>query len=251
MRRLALILLATLVIYVVTGLVMGLLVTYGIFAGHIDIPGQTGGFMESLWGVVQDLLGIMFRGRGPEPDSPPIVGLIIILGCSFLQACLVFLPLPLDLAGSLQGGRLRPRIFAAALLIPLPFVLAGLCLSDALYFLPGPAKDVGEIAMMSMCGCLVAWGVSWLVWIPLLLRRSKGEPDAVERAVARALRGTAIGWALSLPWHYVVRERQTCLCATGTFLGLIFGLIGLVLVGGPLLLVFARDRRIRAALRSE
>jgi hypothetical protein len=49
----------------------------------------------------------------------------------------------------------------------------------------------------------------------------------------------------------VVRERQTCVCATGTFLGLIFGLIGLVLVGGPLLLVFARDRRIRAALRSE
>ena len=124
-------------------------------------------------------------------------------------------------------------------------------MSDALYFLPGPAKDVGEIASMSTVGCLVAWGVSWLVWIPLLLRRSKGEPDAVERAVARALRGTAIGWALSLPWHYVVRERQTCVCATGTFFGLIFGLIGLVLVGGPLLFVFARDRRIRAALRSE
>jgi hypothetical protein len=124
-------------------------------------------------------------------------------------------------------------------------------LSDALYFLPGPKESVEEIAMMSTVGCLVAWGVSWLVWIPLLLRRSKGQPDAVERAVARALRGTAIGWALSLPWHYVVRERHPCYCATGTFLGLIFGLIGLVLVGGPLLLVFARDRRIRAALRSE
>ncbi len=250
MRRLALILLATLVIYVVTGLVMGLLVTQGIFAGLSDIPGQTSGFTGSFWGHVRGLLEIMFLG-GELPDKPPIVWCIVILAVAFLQACLVFLPLPLDLAGSLQGGRLRPRIFAAALLIPLPFVLAGLWLSDALYFLPGAKENVGAIAMMSMCGCLVAWGVSWLVWIPLLLRRSKGEPDAVERAVARALRGTAIGWALSLPWHYVVRERQTCVCATGTFLGLIFGLIGLVLVGGPLLLVFARDRRIRAALRSE
>lgn len=250
MRRMALILLATLVIYVVTGLLMGLLVTQGIFAGLSNIPGQTGGFTGSFWGDVQGLLDIMFHG-GPTPDKPPIVWFIVILAVAFLQACLVFLPLPLDLAGSLQGGRLRPRIFAAALLIPLPFVLAGLWLSDALYFLPGPAKDVGEIAMMSMLGCLVAWGVSWLVWIPLLLRRSKGEPDAVERAVARALRGTAIGWALSLPWYYVVRERQTCVCVIGTFVGLIFGLIGLVLVGGPLLLVFARDRRIRAALRAE
>lgn len=251
MRRLALILLATLVIYVVTGLVMGLLFTLIVIGGGVfDLPGQAGGLPGSFWGVVQDLLGILFRGR-LEPDGPPIVGLIFILGVSFLQACLVFLPLPLDLAGSLQGGRLRPRIFAAALLIPLPFVMAGLCLSDALYFLPGPAKDVEEIALMSTVGCLVAWGVSWLVWIPLLLRRSKGEPDAVERAVARALRGTAIGWALSLPWHHVVRQRQTCFCALGTFLGLILGLIGLVLVGGPLLLVFARDRRIRAALRSE
>jgi hypothetical protein len=102
---------------------------------------------------------------------------------------------------------------------------------------------------MSSVGCLVAWFISWLVWIPLLLRRSKGEPDAVERAVAKALRGTAVGWALTLPWHFVVRERQTCLCAAGTFLGLVFGMIALVLVGGPLLLVFARDRRIRAALR--
>jgi hypothetical protein len=122
-------------------------------------------------------------------------------------------------------------------------------LSDALYFLPGPFKSIEEIALMSSVGCLVAWFISWLVWIPLLLRRSKGEPDAVERAVAKALRGTAVGWALTLPWFLVVRERQTCLCAAGTFLGLVFGMIALVLVGGPLLLVFARDRRIRAALR--
>jgi hypothetical protein len=250
MRRLGLILLATLAIYVITGLALGLVVTQGIFAGLSSIPGQTGGFTGSLWGDVQGLLGIMFHG-GELPDKPPIVWFIVILAVAFLQACLVFLPLPLAPAAAQVGGRLRPRIFFAALLIPLPFVLAGFWLSDALYFLPGPKESVEEIAMMSTVGCLVAWGVSWIVWIPLLLRRSKGEPDAVERAVAKALRGTAVGWALTLPWHFVVRERQRCVCATGTFLGLIFGLIGLVLVGGPLLLVFARDRRIRAAFRSE
>ncbi|NBV55543.1 MAG: hypothetical protein EBR70_02990 [Verrucomicrobia bacterium] len=248
MRRLGLILLATLVIYVITGLAMGLIVTQGIFAGISSQPDHTGGFTGSFWGDVQGLLGIMFHG-GELPDKPPIVWFFVILAVSFLQACLVFLPLPLAPAAAQVGGRLRPRIFFAALLIPLPFVLVGFCLSDALYFLPGPFKSIEEIALMSSVGCLVAWFISWLVWIPLLLRRSKGEPDAVERAVAKALRGTAVGWALTLPWYLVVRERQTCLCALGTFLGLVFGMIALVLVGGPLLLVFARDRRIRAALR--
>lgn len=248
MRRLGLILLATLVIYVITGLAMGLIVTQGIFAGISSQPDHTGGFTGSFWGDVQGLLGIMFHG-GELPDKPPIVWFFVILAVSFLQACLVFLPLPLAPAAAQVGGRLRPRIFFAALLIPLPFVLAGFSLSDALYFLPGPFKSIEEIALMSSVGCLVAWFISWLVWIPLLLRRSKGEPDAVERAVAKALRGTAVGWALTLPWYLVVRERQTCLCALGTFLGLVFGMIALVLVGGPLLLVFARDRRIRAALR--
>lgn len=245
MRRLGLILLATLAIYVITTLAMGtvvfLLVELSSRANHL------GGFGD-FWGYVQNLLGIMFHG-GELPDKPPVVWFLVILAVSFLQACLVFLPLPLAPAAAPVGGRLRPRIFFAALLIPLPFVLAGFCLSDALYFLPGPAKDAEGAAMISVCGCLVAWFVSWLVWIPLLLRRAKGEPDAVERAVAKALRGTAVGWALTLPWYLVVRERQTCLCALGTFLGLVFGMIALVLVGGPLLLVFARDRRIRAALR--
>jgi hypothetical protein len=248
MRRLGLILLATLVIYVITGLAMGLIVTQGICAGVCSLPDHSGGFTGSFWGDVQGLLGIMFHG-GELPDKPPIVWFLVILAVSFLQACLVFLPLPLDPVAAQVGGRLRPRIFFAALLIPLPFVLAGFCLSDALYFLPGPAKDADLAAMIATIFCLVAWFISWLVWIPLLLRRSKGEPDAVERAVAKALRGTAVGWALSLPWYFVVRERQTCLCVLGTFLGLVFGMIALVLVGGPLLLVFARDRRIRAALR--
>ena len=182
MRRLGLILLATLVIYVITGLAMGLIVTQGIFAGISSQPDHTGGFTGSFWGDVQGLLGIMFHG-GELPDKPPIVWFLVILAVSFLQACLVFLPLPLNPAAAQVGGRLRPRIFFAALLIPLPFVLAGLCLSDALYFLPGPAKDAEVAAMSSSIVCLVAWFISWLVWIPLLLRRSKGEPDAVERAV--------------------------------------------------------------------
>jgi hypothetical protein len=246
MRRLGLILLATLVIYLITTLAMGTVVF--LFAELSSEVNDLGDGFGQFWGYTQDLLGSMFLVGG-RTDSPPMVWLIVILAVSFLQACLVFLPLPLDPAAAQVGGRLRPRIFFAALLIPLPFVLAGLCLSDALYFLPGPFKSIEEIALMSLVGCLVAWFISWLVWIPLLLRRSKGEPDAVERAVAKALRGTAVGWALTLPWHFVVRERQTCVCATGTFLGLVFGMIALVLVGGPLLLVFARDRRIRAALR--
>lgn len=118
MRRLGLILLATLVIYVITGLALGLVVTQGIFAGISSLPG-TGGFTGSFWGDVQGLLGIMFHG-GELPDKPPIVWFIVILAVAFLQACLVFLPLPLAPAAAQVGGRLRPRIFAAALLIRCP-----------------------------------------------------------------------------------------------------------------------------------
>jgi len=192
MRRLGLILLATLVIYVVTTLAMGTVLF--LFVELSSRVNHLGGFGE-FWGYLEDLLRSMFLVGG-RTESPPVVWLIVILAVSFLQACLVFLPLPLAPAAAQVGGRLRPRIFFAALLIPLPFVLAGFCLSDALYFLPGSKENVEGIAMTSSSVCLVAWFISWLVWIPLLLRRSKGEPDAVERAVAKAL---ALGIAGSSP----------------------------------------------------
>jgi len=98
-------------------------------------------------------------------------------------------------------------------------------------------------------GALAVWAVSWLIWTPILLHRSRGQADAVERFVGKNIAGSAVGLALCLPWYFVLRRKQSCFCGLGTFWALVLGLWSLLLIGGPLLVVLARDRRLRAGVR--
>jgi hypothetical protein len=72
----------------------------------------------------------------------------------------------------------------------------------------------------------------------------------VERFVGKNIAGSAVGLALCLPWYFVLRRKHSCYCGLGSFLALVLGLWSLLVVGGPLLFVLARDRRIRASLRA-
>jgi len=172
---------------------------------------------------------------------------LLLWGFALLQSCLLLLPLPVAPS---TGGKvpLGPRVIAAAFLGGL-FLAIPLLASVDLYYLSADADPKGFNAEPYVVGALAVWVVSWLIWIPILLHRSRGQADTVERFVGKNIAGSAVGLALCLPWYFVLRRKQSCFCGLGTFWALVLGLWSLLVIGGPLLFVLARDRRLRAGVR--
>ena len=178
--------------------------------------------------------------------------LAVLWGLAFLQVSLLLVPLPATVsspASPAQPARLGPRVLAAAFLGGLPLALLLFAALD-LHSLVFSDNGVPKAQPAGMVAVLVVWALSWLIWTPVLLRRSRGAADALERFVGRSVKGSAVGLALCLPWYYVLRRKQSCSCALATFWALLLGLWSLLIVGGPLLFVLARDRRLRAAVRA-
>jgi hypothetical protein len=174
--------------------------------------------------------------------------ILLLWGFALLQSCLLLLPLP---AAASPGAKapLGPRVIAAAFLGGL-FIAIPLFASVDLYYLSSRADPKAYNSEPYVLAVLAVWAFSWLVWTPILLHRSRGQADAVERFVGRNIAGSAVGLALSLPWYFVLRRKQSCVCSLGTFWALVLGLWSLLVIGGPLLFVLARDRRLRAGVRA-
>lgn len=174
--------------------------------------------------------------------------ILLLWALALLQASLLTLPLPVS---SAPGAKvpLGPRVIAAAFLGGL-FIAIPLLASVDLYYLSAKADPKGYDAEPYVLGVLAAWALSWLIWTPILLHRSRGQADAVERFVGKNIAGSAVGLALCLPWYFVLRRKQSCFCGLGTFWALVLGLWSLLVIGGPLLFVLARDRRLRAGVRT-
>ena len=172
---------------------------------------------------------------------------LLLWAFALLQSCLLLLPLPVAPSA---GGKvpLGPRVIAAAFLGGL-FLAIPLLASVDLYYLSADADPKGFNGEPYVVGALAVWAVSWLIWTPILLHRSRGQADAVERFVGKNIAGSAVGLALCLPWYFVLRRKQSCFCGLGTFWALVLGLWSLLVIGGPLLFVLARDRRLRAGVR--
>jgi hypothetical protein len=199
------------------------------------------------WGTatltLKDLLGMgVIEAKGSD-----WFWILPLWGFALLQACLLLLPLPVAPS---KGGKtpLGPRVIAAAFLGGL-FIAIPLFASVDLFYLFGKADQKGFSLELHFIGALAVWVVSWLIWTPILLHRSRGQADAVERFVGKNIAGSAVGLALCLPWYFVLRRKQSCFCSLGTFWALALGLWSLLVIGGPLLFVLARDRRIRAGVR--
>jgi len=174
--------------------------------------------------------------------------ILLLWALALLQASLLTLPLPVS---SAPGAKvpLGPRVIAAAFLGGL-FIAIPLLASVDLYYLSAKTDPKGYDAEPYVLGVLAAWALSWLIWTPILLHRSRGQADAVERFVGKNIAGSAVGLALCLPWYFVLRRKQSCFCGLGTFWALVLGLWSLLVIGGPLLFVLARDRRLRAGVRA-
>jgi hypothetical protein len=173
--------------------------------------------------------------------------ILLLWGIALMQSCLLLVPLPVTVTSG-EKTPLGPRVIAAACLGGL-FIAIPLFASLDLFYLSATADPKGYNAEPYMLAVLGVWGLSWLIWTPILLHRSRGQADAVERFVGKNIAGSAVGLALCLPWYFVLRRKQSCFCGLGTFWALVLGLWSLLLIGGPLLVVLARDRRIRAGVR--
>ena len=183
-----------------------------------------------------------------EASGTDWLWILLLWGIALLQSCLLLVPLPVTVASG-EKTPLGPRVIAAAFLGGL-FIAIPLFASVDLYYLSATADPKGYNAEPYVLAVLGVWALSWLIWTPILLHRSRGQADAVERFVGKNIAGSAVGLALTLPWYFVLRRKHACFCGLGTFWALVFGLWSLLIVGGPLLFVLARDRRIRAGVRS-
>jgi hypothetical protein len=193
--------------------------------------------------TLRSLLGVgLFEASGSD-----WFWILLLWALALLQACLLTLPLPVSTAPG-EKVPLGPRVIAAAFLGGL-FIAIPLFASIDLYYLSAKADPKGFDAEPYAIGVLAVWLVSWLIWTPILLHRSRGQADAVERFVGKNIAGSAVGLALCLPWYFVLRRKQSCFCSLGTFWALVLGLWSLLVIGGPLLFVLARDRRLRAGVR--
>ncbi|MFM7742285.1 MAG: hypothetical protein ACKO8X_02175 [Verrucomicrobiota bacterium] len=173
--------------------------------------------------------------------------ILLLWGLALLQSCLLLLPLPVAPSPDAKVP-LGPRVIAAAFLGGL-FIAVPLFASIDLYYLSAKADPKGFDSEPYALAVLAVWALSWLIWTPILLHRARGQADAVERFVGRNIAGSAVGLALTLPWYFVLRRKQSCFCGLGTFWALVLGLWSLLVIGGPLLFVLARDRRLRAGVR--
>ena len=201
--------------------------------------------------VAQEVVTQLLIGGGLENVSGNLSSfevelVLIVAALSFAQLASLLIPLPIQpgrgepvsiLSRALLGGFL----VTAAIFIPLAALL-----DIPSYF--STAESPTTIGIGTVRGVIAAWALSWIFFTGLLTYRSQ-TPDSntIERAVKNATIGTAVGLALATPWYLVLRRKQACVCALGTFYSLLLGIWSLIVIGGPLLFILRRDRQRRSA----
>jgi hypothetical protein len=195
-----------------------------------------------------NLLRIHWEHLGES--SIDVVPVMLFWACALLQSCLFFLPLAPKLTLSAQPAALWPRLLGAAFCTAFLVALPLFALLDVYYFLPGANPKEFESGAF-IIGILVAWLVSWIVWTAILLHRVRSDESALEVSLLRTSKASLVGLALCVPWYLVLRRKQSCACSLGSFVALVTGLWSLLVIGGPLLLVLARDRRLRDAVKGD
>jgi len=171
------------------------------------------------------------------PELAAILGLIALA-----QLASLLIPLPIQPAKGTPAPLLG-RAVLAGFVITAAVALPIVALLDLPIWLAADGEPVPAHGNELVHAVIATWAVTWLGFTALLTHRGGEQPDALERAVRRATTGTAVGLALATPWYLVLRRKQACVCALGTFYALTLGIWSLVVVAGPFLLLARRDRR--------
>ena len=169
----------------------------------------------------------------------------ISFGFAFLQASLFLVPVIPAVSFSTQKNALWPRVVGAAFLCSLVLAIPLFASIDILQYTMHDASSTTKILIRAVAG---VWIISWLIWSFLIWRAAKHNSSVIERRALYGSQGSLIGLVLCLPWYLVLRKKESCHCSLGTFCALVAGLMSLLFVGGPLLFILARDRKLRKAV---
>ena len=171
-----------------------------------------------------------------------LVLILVHFGFAFLQAFLLIVPVIPNVPLSKQPHALWPRVIGAAFLCSLVIVIPLGALIDILEYTP--YGDWGTVKILLKAVCII-WIFSWLIWSSVIWRTSRQFSETVEKRAWSASGWSFVGLALCLPWYWILRKKESCACSLATFYALIAGIMSLLIVGGPLLLILGRDRKIR------
>ena len=201
------------------------------------------------------LFGSLLMGHFPRKDAMDwafdlsnklsLILATISFGFAFLQASLFLVPVIPAVSLSTQKNALWPRVIGAAFLCSLVLAVPLFASIDILQYTTYDASSTTKILIRAVAG---VWIISWLIWSLLIWRAAKHNASVIERRALYGSRGSLIGLALCLPWYLVLRKKESCECSLGTFCALVAGLMSLLFVGGPLLFILARDRKLRKAV---
>jgi hypothetical protein len=179
-------------------------------------------------------------------DRLTLIFTLIHFGFAFFQAFLLLVPVIPSVSLSEQKRALWPRVVGAAFLCSLAIAIPVLAGIDILRF-TSYDKAINWILIKSACG---VWLVSWVIWIFIIWGAAKSSPAIVVKRANSGARLSLVGLALCVPWYWILRKKESCECNLATFYALVGGIMSLLIVGGPLLLVLARDRKIRKVFDS-
>ena len=87
--------------------------------------------------------------------------------------------------------------------------------------------------------------ISWIVWsIPIARFLRRGQPlDRFSRLTGLLLAGTLVELLVLVPLEALIRRRADCYCSTGSFQGLVGGLVACVWLVGPGIFLILANRR--------
>ena len=167
---------------------------------------------------------------------------LVHFGFAFLQAFLLVVPVVPNVSLAQQPRALWPRVIGAAFLCSLAIAIPLFAFIDILEYTAYGNWGTVKIFLQAACG---VWVISWLIWSFVIWQASRQSLGIVEKKASSASRLSLVGLALCLPWYWVLRRKESCECTLATFYALAAGIMSLLIVGGPLLLVLGRDRKIR------
>jgi hypothetical protein len=90
---------------------------------------------------------------------------------------------------------------------------------------------------------------TWILWARFFYRLSQpGDPVGLDRMMLPLIAHSAVGMLLLVPIDAIVRRKKDCICATGSYLGVVLGIMATLWLLGPFAML-ALSRRRRMALR--
>ncbi|MHC5002232.1 MAG: hypothetical protein ACYTJ0_03840 [Planctomycetota bacterium] len=184
-----------------------------------------------VWVFLSDALDGTLGWLAPFGLTVVIVGLQLVFLLPIRRPAVTTRGWPILL--SLAVGGLLVGVLACAFVLAAGHVLATYGLVDL------------DHAALVLAGVLAG---TWLVSTPLLVafcRRGRRE-QVLQRVAAGIFVGTIVEAAAIIPLDALIRRREDCICATGTFVGLaICGSVGLFVFGPAVLLPLLLRHRKR------